>query len=585
MTRSDNQRRLSAILVADVVGYSRMMGTDEMGTLDRLNQVFKTCVQPNISRHHGRIVKLMGDGLLAEYASAVEAVESAVAIQEAMTDLGEGAGREQERTVQLRIGINLGDIIARGKDIFGDGVNVAARLEALANPGCICISEAVKSAVGNRLSVTYEYTGQQSVKNIADPVNVYEISLGKSPPDTPRPAAPSDIPSIAVLPFTNLSSDPEQEYFSDGIAEEIMNALSHFRTIPVIARNSSFAFKGQQARIQQIASELGARYVLEGSVRKSGNRVRITAQLVDAGTEQHLWAGKFENDLDDIFQVQDEITREIVVVLQPELARAELLKSQKKRQENLSAWDLLLRGNAALAKQTDADHEIAREYLRRAIELDPEYSEAWAALAWSYLAHMLIVDLEERQALLVEGKKAAMEAVRLDGDSCYAHYVLGVAYIWSEEFEKGLAEGELALKLNPYHAQSLMGMGNRLDLAGRSEEGIEHLKKGLQLSPRDPFCATMIGSLTRAYLGQNKPLEALNWAEKAVSIQPTNPDLHYRLGICLAAVDRVDEARRAFAECDRLKPGFLAMRKEWKPYRDDERNQRFFAGMVRHGLL
>ena len=411
MSRNESQRRLSAIMVADVVGYSRMMGEDEIATLDRLNALFRTCVQPHISRHHGRIVKLMGDGLLAEFASAVEAVESAMAIQQAITAEGSANGNP----VQLRIGINLGDIIARGRDIFGDGVNVAARLEALATPGGICISEAVKSAVGSRIAIGYEYMGQQSVKNIVDPINTYELTC-KETPNTVRPSAPhSDLPSIAVLPFSNMSSDPEQEYFSDGISEDIINALSHFKAIPVIARNSSFAYKGQQVRVQQIAADLGAHYVLEGSIRKSGNKIRITAQLVDAGTEQHLWAGRFDNDLDDIFEVQDEITREIVSVLQPELARVELSRSQKKSPESLTAWDLLLRGNAAIAKHTDADHERAREYLRKAIQIDPAYADAWAALAWSYLAIIMIVGQQARKILLEEGMKAAKEAGDMAG--------------------------------------------------------------------------------------------------------------------------------------------------------------------------
>ena len=583
MSAIKTSRRLSAIMVADVVGYSRMMGRNETETLDRLARFYKRIVQPSVSGNNGRVVKLMGDGMLAEFASAVEAVNAALAIQDASSVYEDN--KIEEDSIWLRIGINLGDILVQGADIFGDGVNVAARLESLANPGGVCISEVVKTAVGNKSDASYQYMGQYSVKNIDDPINVYEVFSGK---DTrPRSAISPQKPSasIAVLPFTNMSNDAEQEYFSDGITEDIINALSYFKAIPVIARNSTFVYKNKVNRIQEIAKELGARYILEGSVRKGGEQLRITTQLVDAETEHHLWAGKFDTTLDDIFKVQDEISQKIVATIQPELVRAELQKSAKKKPDSLNAWDLLLQGSAIINKHTDADHEEGRRIIRKALEIDPEYSDAWAALAWSYLINLMIVSPAERKPILEEGMNAATRAVELDNQSSFAHYVLGVAYVWHEQFEKGVLEARLALELNPYNAMALMGLGNRLDLVGKTMEGIDYLKQGLNLSPREPFSGTMTAALSRAYLSINNHAEALASIQQAIALQGDNPDLHYRHALCLANLDMVDEAKDALKQCETIKPGFAESRKNWKPYSDEARNQNVLGGLIRHGLL
>ena len=454
----------------------------------------------------------------------------------------------------------------------------------------ICDSNSLirRSAFSKAVDLQYKDLGEQKVKNIEEPIRAYCVVLKTSGQQNvgrkSRPAKPKK-PSIAVLPFDNMSGDPEQEYFSDGITEDIITALSHFKAFPVIARNSTFTYKGQAIRVQQIAEELGARYVIEGSVRKAGERIRITAQLIDAESGHHVWAEKYDATMEDIFDVQDEMTLKIVSTIQPELAQAELEKAAVKRPENLTAWDLVLQGMALANKHTDDNYESARRLFQSAIELDSNYTDAWSGLAWSYLANLVLKGPVERQDFNKKGLRAAMRAVELDDRSSFAHYVLGVAYVWGEQIDRGISEGEISLKLNPYNAQTHMGLGNRLDLAGKTAEGIDKMERALQLSPRDPFCSIIMAYLSRAYLSLEQPERAFEWIEKSVNLQPKNPDLRYRYAICLAHLDRVEEAKSELEKCDKLQPGFLAMRENWRPYSDDTRNQRFFAGISRHGLL
>ncbi len=342
------ERRLAAILAADVAGYSRLMGADEEGTLAALKAHRRELVDPTIAEHRGRIVKTTGDGLLAEFASVVDAVRCAVAIQEGMAE--RDAAVPEDRRIAFRIGVNLGDIIIDEDDIYGDGVNVAARLEGLAEPGGICIGRAARDQVRDRLDLDLEDIGEQAVKNIARPVRVFRVKLPAPEAEAPAALALPDKPSIAVLAFANMSGDPEQEYFADGIAEDIITALSRFRWFFVIARNSSFTYKGQAVDVKQVARELGVQYVLEGSVRKAGNRVRITAQLIDALTGRHVWAERYDRDLTDIFAVQDEITETIAGAVAPSFVSAEARRAERKRPEDLDAWDLALKGNWHLAQ-------------------------------------------------------------------------------------------------------------------------------------------------------------------------------------------------------------------------------------------
>jgi len=378
MAEARVERRLAAILAADVAGYSRLMGIDEEGTLTALKAHRRELIDPKIAEHRGRIVKTTGDGALVEFASPVDAVRCALEIQRAMAE--RNAAIPEERRIEFRIGINVGDIIIDEGDIYGDGVNIAARVESLASPGSICISDNGYQQI-SKLALDVSDMGERQLKNIPQPVRLYDIRLNGT---SARPVlALPDRPSIAVLPFQNMSGDPEQEYFSDGLSEDIITLLSAWRSFPVIARNSSFAFKKQSRDIRMIARELSARYVIEGSVRKSSNRVRVTAQLIDAESGHHLWAKKFDGALDDVFALQDEITRQIVISVEPEMEKAELRKSETKRSTSLDAWDYFLRGRAFLHQLTPEDVVRARAMFERAVELDPQYSDAWAGLSWT----------------------------------------------------------------------------------------------------------------------------------------------------------------------------------------------------------
>ena len=388
------RRRLAAILAADVVGYSRLVRADEEGTLAALKALHAATIDPKITENDGRVVKLMGDGLLAEFSSAVDAVRSAVEIQRALAE--RNSDRLEKEQIEYRIGINLGDVVIDGDDIQGDGINVASRLEGLSEPGGMCISAAVYDQVRDRIDLAFEDLGDQEVKNIDRPIRVWRWCGAATAADIPQtsgatPLPLPDKPSIAVLPFNNMSGDPEQEYFSDGISEDIITALSCIRQFFVIARNTSFTFKGRPVDVQAVASNLGVRYVLEGSVRKAGNRVRITAQLIDGETGRHLWADRYDRNLEDIFEVQDEITRTVVGAIEPEMDRAERERALQKQPENLVAWDHLQRGYWHLFKFERSSVTQAKDHFARAIELDPNFARAHAALA-----HANFVSIRQR---------------------------------------------------------------------------------------------------------------------------------------------------------------------------------------------
>ena len=448
-------RRLTAILAADVAGYSRLMGADEEGTHERLKALRRDLLDPKIAEHHGRIVKTAGDGLLLEFASVVDAVRCAVAVQQVMPECNRDVAADNR--IELRIGINLGDVIVEGEDLYGDGVNIAARIEALADAGGVFVSNTVHDHVRDRLPFVFEDLGEQQVKNIARPVRVYRVRTPLTHPDASAPGSPlsriagegaerqrreagegntlalPDKPSIAVLPFANMSGDPEQEYFADGMVEEIITALSRIRWLLVIARNSTFTYKGKAVDVKQVGRELGVRYILEGSVRRAGGRVRITAQLIDAQGGAHLWAERYDRGLADIFAVQDEITERVVAAIEPELYTAEHIRSQRKPQQSLDAWECIIRALAYVGQSTRAGGEEAEALCRRAIAIAPDYGQAHSLLAWVILRRTAPSRLD---AVLPEASAEARRALRLDDHDPWAHIVQGAVLFRTRRHEE-----------------------------------------------------------------------------------------------------------------------------------------------------
>jgi adenylate cyclase len=525
MTEERVERRLTAILAADVAGYSRLMEADEEGTLAALKTLRREIADPKIEEHRGRIVQTAGDGLLVEFASVVDAVRCAVEVQREMA--AHSAGVPPERRIEFRIGINLGDIMVDENDIFGDGVNVAARLETLAEPGGICVSRVVRDQIRDKLAVSFEDMGEQRVKNIARPVRAYRILLAEragalsNPPNTaaPRPL-PTDRPSIAVLPFKNVSGDPEQEYFVDGITEDIITALSKWRWFLVISRNSTFTYKSKSVDLRQIRRDLDVRYVLQGSVRKAGQRVRITSQLIDAATGIHLWAERYDHELTDIFAVQDEITSRVVVAIEPALSRAESRRGAAKRPEHMGAWDYCQRGFWHLNKLTATDGAAAYGLFKTAVALDPTLAEAHLGLARALIVQWEYGSIEELAPSVREARESAIQAAALDGENPYAQYVLAQTSHWAGDVPAAIAYASRAIELNGNFALGHFYLGIALSLDGRHEEALEALETGLRLSPRDPRASTWLANKARVLYHLRRYAEAIEAASAARRIRP-----------------------------------------------------------------
>ncbi|MGE0733243.1 MAG: adenylate/guanylate cyclase domain-containing protein [Alphaproteobacteria bacterium] len=576
------ERRLAAILAADAVGYSRLIRADEEGTLAALGKLRAQIIDPKIAEHRGRIFKLMGDGLLAEFASVVDAVRAAVETQRAVSEHNRDI--PADKRIDFRIGINLGDVVIDGDDIQGDGVNVAARLEGLAEPGDVCISGAVYDQVRDRLKLPFDDMGERQLKNIDRPVHVWRLPSAptQNPADggTAAAGAPPDKPVIAVLPFANMSADPEQEYFSDGLTEDIITALTHWRFLSVIARNSCFAYKNKAIDIKQAGRELGARYLLEGSVRKIGPRIRITAQLIDGATGHHLWAERYDRGIDDLFEVQDDIVQRIAAVVAPELVRAELKRSTDKQVRDLDAWDLCVRGMAAVRKRTRDGNAEGRELLSRAIAIRPDYADAHAGLAMSYNQDILFGAAGERTATATLAMEAARKAIECDNSSSWAHHELSTAYQWLDRADDALAEARLAVELNPNDAYGLHALGNKSDLAG-DPDGIAFMEKAQKLNPEDAQLHVHLTFLARAYVNARKYAMAVERARQAIRRRSGYAPAHYILAIALAHLGAVDEAKNELAKCDGFSPGFVDSRRNWQPYADPASNERLRDGLRR----
>jgi adenylate cyclase len=555
------QRRLAAILAADVAGYSRLMGVDEEGTLSALKELRRDLADPKIKEHRGRIVKTTGDGLLVEFASVVDAVRCAVEVQYEMTE--RNAEMPEERRIQFRIGINLGDIIKDGRDIHGDGVNIAARLEALAEPGGICVNRVVRDQVRDKLDFTFEDAGEQRVKNIARPLRVYRIRPGRSAGETIGAAQPPlalpDKPSVAVLPFTNMSGDPEQEFVSDGIAEDVITALSRYPSLFVIARNSSFTYRGRAVDVKQVGRELGVRYVLEGSVRKAGNRIRVTAQLVEAGTGNHVWANRYDRDLADIFAVQDEITEAVTIAIAPAIADAELQRAVRKPPDSLDAWAAYQRGLWHLSEANPDDNTIAQRFFQQAIDLDPTFAGGYSGLA---LAQLQAAAVYQKLGLLEAQSSAealSRRAVALDGADAEARSCLGWALQARGELQGALAEIERALGMSPNLAVAHGQRGATLIFAGRPKEGLAAVQTSIRLDPRDPFSAIRLLHIACGLYFSREYDETIEAAKQLIRSYPDFPMIYRWPAAALGQLGRMAEAKEALDKAVSLAPAAFDM--------------------------
>ena len=553
-------RRLAAILAADVAGYSRLMGADEEGTHERLKAHLQELIAPKIGEHRGRIVKNTGDGFLAEFASVVDAVRCAVEMQRGMAE--RNAANPPEEWIEFRVGINLGDVIAEEHDIFGDGVNVAARLEALAEPGGICISRVVRDQVRDKLDYAFEDMGEHQVKNIARPVRVYRVRAGQLGGGEIGATLPSlalpDKPSIAVLPFTNMNSDPEQEFFSDGIAEDIITALSRYPFLFVIARNSSFTYTGRAIDVKQVGHELGVRYVLEGALRKAGYRRRVTAQLVEAETGKQVWSERYDRDLVDIFAVQDEITEAVTIARAPAIAAAEQQRAMRKPPGSLDAWGAYQRGLWHLSKASAEENALAEKFFQRAIDLDPIFAGGYTGLAAAInRAGVMFLTRNLEEALSAE-EALARRAVALDGDDAEARSRLAIALQSRGDYQGGQAEAERALGISPNLADAHGALGVVLTFSGRPEEGLASLKTCVRLDPRAPSLVYRLYQIALALYFCREYEAAVEAARQGIRSYPDRPGSYRVLAAALGQLGRTAEAKQALEQAIAIAPAHVA---------------------------
>jgi len=574
------ERRLAAILAADVAGFSRLIECDEEGTLGRLRMLRAEVIDPQIAGHRGRIVKTTGDGLLVEFASVVDALRCAVEIQAALAD--NNAPLPPDRRIEFRIGIHQGDIVVEDGDIFGDGVNVAARLEGLAEPGGICVSARVQEDAAGRLDLAFEDIGEQSLKNISRPVRVFRVrntlthpaanapgsSLSRSAgegADRQRreagegssPVLPlPDKPSIAVLPFQNMSGDPEQEYFADGMVEEIITALSRIRWLFVIARNSSFTYKGQAVDLKQVGRELGVRYVLEGSVRKAGNRVRITSQLIDAQSGAHLWADRFDGSLEDVFELQDKVAISVAGVIEPTLRQSEIERARRKRPDSLDAYDLYLRALRFAYTSMPEDADKALGYIERAIELDPDFAVAHPIIAWCQEQRYLRGGLHEDAKTIA--LRHARLAMAMDGSDATVLAIAGlvIGFLEPRDYATVLDAFDRSLALSPSSALALSF--SAVTRAWRSESAIaiEQAELTLRLSPFDPLSYVPHMAIAIAHFVAGDFDEAAAAANRAAQAQPRFSPPYWMRAAALASLGRIAEAGTATQQLLNVQPQF-----------------------------
>jgi len=560
------------------------MDQDEETTIRTLT-TYRSAISDLVQQYRGRVVDTTGDNLMAEFTSAVDAVKCALEVQRELAE--RNAELSHERRMEFRIGLNVGDVVEEEDRIYGDGVNIAARVEGLAKAGGICISGRVYDQVENKLDLEYEFLGEQKVKNITRPIRVYVVRMAPDVTESEmgKKHEPPAKPSIAVLPFLNMSGDVDQEYFSDGITEDIITALSKFRWFFVIARNSSFTYKGKTIEVKQMAEDLGVRYVLEGSVRKAGKRVRITAQLIDAPTSYHVWAERYDRDIEDIFAVQDEITHNIVRSVGPEFLSAEMKRAQRKDVRNLDVWDYIMRASSHHGRYTKKDATEAQRLLRKAIELDPMSPEAFCLLAFTHLMQVQFGWSESTAKSIKEAEKAAQSAVAIDDRDAWAHTALGLVDLISKRYDDAVCRLEKAIDLNPNLANAYGALGQALALAGEYEAAVTHINKAIRLSPHDPFVVYWFGHLGVAAFADERYEDACYWGRKAIQQNPKFPGGHRLVAASCGQLGRTQEAANELKELLLLMPGMAAddVRKQ-VPFKRSSDMERYIDGLRKAGL-
>lgn len=599
MTGERVARRLAAIMAADVVGYARLMGRDEHGTLAKLKAHRTERLEPTLARHGGRLVKLTGDGALVEFASAVDALDAAIAFQQAVTEAN--CDQPEDTRIVFRIGLHLGDLIVEGEDLYGDGVNVAARLEAEAPPGGIVVSRAIREAVEGRLKAKLHALGELALKNIERPIRAFRVewdatdwkSMGvgalepamRAMPTEPTAAtlALPDKPSIAVLPFQNMSGDPDQEYFTNGVTEDIITELSRFHSLFVIARNSSFSYKGKSPDIRQVGRELGVRYVLEGSIRKSSNRIRVASQLVDTLTGNHIWAERYDRVLEDIFAVQEEVTRAIVAAIAPQIEATERSKVARRRPDNLSAYEIALRAWAhAVEGQDKVDRVLIDQSIAEAgdaLAIDPASVLALQTLAYAHVNAAFLQLTKDPEHALRQSMSAAARAVELDASDAYGYALRAMGVVWGGQLDRypdALADARRAHEMNPNDTRILKVLGALEAGGGEPERAIEHAHQGLRLNPLDRRSHSSYQLLGLACFAAKRYVEGVGWNSRALAALPALPGPHAHLAVCLVGAGEIDKAKAVFAAGQRLAPDFFRVRLEGRSnYARPEDSARF----------
>ncbi len=575
-------RKIAAILVADVVGYSRLASADEDRILARLRALRSDLIDPTIAVHNGRVVKRTGDGSLIEFRSVVDAVRCAIEVQNGMVE--RNAGLPPERRIEFRVGIHLGDVVEESDgDLMGDGVNIAARLQGISKPGAICLSEDAYRQVKARLDLPAIDLGATQLKNIAEPIRVYSLEVGGAGQERSALPPVADKPSIAVLAFNNMSGDAEQEYFSDGISEDIITDLSKLSELHVIARNSSFVYKKATVSVPDMAKALGVRYVLEGSVRKAGNRVRVTAQLIDSSSGGHVWANRFDRDLSDIFAVQDELTQEIVAALKLKLTAGEQDRLTPRRAVDVKAYELFLRGRELSWAATGTGNIAARDLLERATAIDPGYAAAYALIAFTHVVDYSNSFSSDPERSLRTGLELAQRAVAMDEEEPAAHWALGVSYLWSRELDRAQAEVQRGLALSPNSVEFLLLKATTQTFSGDPAGALETLDASMRLDPHYPEITLQFLADARFSLGEYA--QAIAAIEQRLARNPQSETAYALLASCYGHLGRLEEARQAWERVLQINPSFsVERRRRILPFRNPEDLERRVEGLRKAGL-